>query len=347
MSSNTIFITSGESLSSFSFNPTTTTTNPLTLKTTNKSENTINFLTSNSNGILTLSRSGCTVYETKNGHVEELYQLKRTDEDRRLPINSAILLLDSKIIISSGINVYSYCINSSVPPNLLCSHTASLSTSPSKAVTSFSLNTDSTLLVSTYNSACILHNLTTSHNHSLNAKPKSNFSSTQFHPTRRTFLAAATTTGLLHLFDVSKPSAPIRTFNLSPNSSLPSPIVSLSFSTSLLVTASSIGTVHLIDFEKMKELTKVELQVQIKCGGISLSGDGRHIVFVLRSNKIGIMDLKLRNGIKEVAVPDTNGSRVENVCFQVSSNSSHLSRIPSTEPPFFSSQADNAKESTA
>lgn len=327
MSSSTLFITSGESLSSFNFTPNSTST-PLILKSNYKVELDSTSILNSSSKILILTKAG--VVSLINSKGEEIYNLNRIDEDKRFKITSLILLQEKQILISSNSNIYSYNIISNNPNNngkLLFKHPSSSSsttstttttTSPSRVSTSLAMNSDSTLISSTNSTSLLIHNLTTSTTYSLHSKPKSIYSYIQFHPTRRTLLAAATTTGLLHLFDTSKPSAPTRTFNLAPTtSSLPSPIVYLAFSTSLLIAATSTGTITLIDFEKMKILTSVDLGVSIKKNGISLSSDGRHIVFSIGSNKIGVMDLKTRNGIKELSV-GTDGVRITGVCFQVS-----------------------------
>lgn len=325
MASSNIFLTSGESLSSFNFTPSSTST-PLILKSNLKVELDSTSVINSDGKALILTKSNKVSLFNSNG--EEIYNLNRSDEDKRLRITSLILLQDKQILISSNSNIYSYNLTSNNPLSngkLLFKHPSSstttsttTTTSPSKLSTSLAINSDSTLIASTNSSSLLIHNLTTSTTYSLHSKPRATYSYIQFHATRRTLLSAATITGLLHVFDTSKPSAPTRTFNLAPTTtSLPSPIVYLAFSTSLLIAATSTGTITLIDFEKMKVLTSVDLGVSIKKNGISLSSDGRHIVFLIGSNKVGVMDLKTRNGIKEISV-GTDGARITGVCFQVS-----------------------------
>jgi hypothetical protein len=187
--------------------------------------------------------------------------------------------------------------------------------SPNSPLTSLSANCDNTLFASASSAASlILYNRTTNTQYSLGVKPKAPYSVIQFAPTRRTFLAAATTTGLLHLFDTTKPSAPIRTISLSP-SPLPSAITNLAFSPvgPLLLACTATGSLSLIDTEKCKVVVSHEVGVEVEKGRMALAPDGRTAVLAGKG-VVRVLDIKTRKGVKEIAIKE--GARLGGLAFQ-------------------------------
>lgn len=184
------------------------------------------------------------------------------------------------------------------------------------------VNSDDTLLASAVGSSLIIFNRTTNTQNTLHAKGAraQTYSVLAFAPSRRTFLAAATSTGLVHLFDTSKPSAPLRTISLS-SSPLPPAVSNLAFSTfaPLLLVSSSTGHLSLVDTEKQKVIVQFELGAAVEKGKMALAPDGRTAAFVGKG-LVRLLDIKTRKGCKEVKIE--GGGRLEGIAFQVSS---HLS----------------------
>ena len=137
----------------------------------------------------------------------------------------------------------------------------------------------------------------------LHARPKAAYTTLRFHPTRRTFLAAGTTSGVVHLFDTTKPSAPLKSVSLSSGPS-PAPVTNLVFQLVLghLVAADEKGTVALVDSKQCKIVASVESGcAEIEKGAMTLASDGRTVVIAGRGC-VRLLDLKLRNKVVEVKV---------------------------------------------
>lgn len=188
---------------------------------------------------------------------------------------------------------------------------------PSATIAALSTNADDTLIASAAGTSLIIHNRATNTQNALHAKPsKVTYSALAFAPHRRTFLAAGTSTGLLHLFDTTKPSAPLRTIALC-SSPLPPPVTNIAFSatsSALLIACTSTGQLSLIDTEKLKVVVSMEIGIAVEKGQMSLGPDGRTALFAGKGVVL-VLDIKSRKGIKEV--PIENGGRLGGISFAV------------------------------
>ncbi|KAK4705648.1 hypothetical protein P7C70_g552, partial [Phenoliferia sp. Uapishka_3] len=231
---------------------------------------------------------------------ELLYEVKRSDRDGSSAISSAHFLGRDSIVFASGETAYIYA-NCNEPPTELGGHPSS-----SPPITSLALNADESLLASCAGSSIIVHNLTHSTLTTLHARPKSAYSTVKFHPARRTCLAAGTAVGVVHLFDTTKPSAPLKSISLSGGAPLHSPITNLAFQHpigQLLVACSEKGTLGLVDTKLLKLAGSWEVGMQVEKGAMTMDGSGRTVVLAGRG-AVRILDLKLRTKSIEVKIGD-------------------------------------------
>ncbi|KAL8292169.1 hypothetical protein RQP46_001635 [Phenoliferia psychrophenolica] len=233
---------------------------------------------------------------TKDGSL--LRELERSDSDAHLPITSALFLGRDSLVFASGDRVYSYGPDEDAPATTLGSPS---STGP---ITALALNADESLLATTSGSLLIVHNLQSSSNSTLTARPKAPFTTLKFHPSRRTFLAAGTTSGVVHLFDTTKPSAPLKSISLSSGAPSPAPISNLAFQLGaglLLVAADENGRLAIIDSKQLKSVAEKDTGIEMERGGMTLSGDARTVVVGGRG-VVHLIDLRTRSKPVEVRI---------------------------------------------
>ncbi|ORY89708.1 WD40-repeat-containing domain protein [Leucosporidium creatinivorum] len=279
----------------------------------------------NGSRFLTISTDGLQVSVWDKSGIKQLYNLKRTDSDSSLPVVTAVFH-DGGVALASGSSVHLYSSTGAF--------VKSLSGHPLGAnISCLSANLDDSLLASSAGSSLIIYNRTTNTQNTLHAKAvrAQTYSVLSFAPSRRTFLAAATSTGLVHLFDSSKPSAPLRTISLS-SAPLPPAVTNLAFSTfaPLLLVSSATGHLSLVDTEKQKLVVQFELGVAVEKGKMALGTDGRTAAFVGKG-VVRLLDIKTRKGCKEVKIE--GGGRLGGIAFQPAPSKSRAAGPPSPTKP--------------
>jgi WD40 repeat protein len=241
-----------------------------------------------------------------------LTTVEQSDADSKQPIVSPAFLERQSVVFASGSTSYIYQPSSSAAPTSYTGHpTGSI-------VTTLALNSDHTAFATGSNQGTLLvHNLTTHSQSTLHCKPKAPYTVLAYHPTRRTFLVAATSTGVIHLHDTTKPSAPLRSFTLD-TSPLPSPINALAFSavSSLLLACTSAGRLYFVDTATMKVLpTTIEVGAEVDQGGMQMEGK---LVWFRGVKGVRLLDLKRREkGVRELNVCEGK-DRVAGMAIQAS-----------------------------
>lgn len=176
---------------------------------------------------------------------------------------------------------------------------------PPESISSLALNADESLLATCAGPSLFVHSLPHGTHATLHSRPRSAYTVLRFHPTRRTFLAAGTATGVVHLFDSTKPSAPLRSISLSSGAPAPAPVSNLVFQLALghLVACDERGAVALVDSKQCKLVSSIEAGVEIERGAMTLAPDGRTVVLAGRGC-VRLLDLKLRFKLVEIKIGD-------------------------------------------
>lgn len=240
--------------------------------------------------------------------VARTLQLSERTQSDGGPISAATFYMDGLAVLDgSKLRTYS---GAGVPKATLGGHPLD------KKESALAVNSDDTLIATAAGSSLVIHDCGSQTHRTLHAKPRAAYSVLSFAPNRRTLLAAGTVTGLLHLFDTSKLSAPLRTLSLS---SLPHPpaITNLAFSAvgPLLVVSTATGQLHLVDTEKMKGVLSFDVAFDLEKGKMALGPDGR-TALLLGPGTMQILDIKTRNVVKEVSVK----GELHGIAFRVSSD---------------------------
>ena len=231
--------------------------------------------------------------------------------DAQEPVSAAAFYRDD-VVVASG--------NASRVYSRAGKVTATLGGHPlGSIVNALVVNTDHSLVACTAGSSLVVHDPSSQTERTLHSKPKSAYSALAFSPTKPTLLAAGTSNGLLHLFETTRPSAPLRTLALS-SAPHPPPVTNLAFSAvaPLLVATTSKGQLSLIDTEKRKVVLSLETGVEILRGGMALGPDGRTVLLV-GDGVVRILDIKARKGMKEIVLE--GGGELGGIAFQVRASS--------------------------
>ncbi|KAF5373615.1 hypothetical protein D9758_000984 [Tetrapyrgos nigripes] len=191
-------------------------------------------------------------------------------------------------------------------------------TSHKSTVTSLSLSNDSTLLASTSAEAAHVHNLQLGSHTVLRGLPLTDqrtITASCFHSHTRTRLLLGIGKQLV-LYDTSRPSGPVRVIALSDAASGDIQAISCSpFSKTLVATATTCGSVGLIDLEKEKGLFRT-LNVKVPLTSLSFSPEGACVYLGTENGKVLIIDLRGLDKPPKAIVFSEVGSRVVAMAIQ-------------------------------
>ncbi|TRM58575.1 WD40-repeat-containing domain protein [Schizophyllum amplum] len=180
------------------------------------------------------------------------------------------------------------------------------------------LSNDTSLLASTAVNTVHIHNLTLGSQTSLRgltAYHGQHISACVFHPYARTRLLLAIGKSLI-IYDITKPSTPMKTITLSDAAGGDICAISCSpFSKTLVSVATAGGTVGLVDLDKEKGLFRV-LNVKVPLTSIAFSPEGAAIYLGTENGKLLLLDLRALDKPPKTVVISESGCRVEALCVQ-------------------------------
>ncbi|KAJ3983588.1 hypothetical protein F5890DRAFT_170603 [Lentinula detonsa] len=204
---------------------------------------------------------------------------------------------------------------------LECGSTTKVSqtfTSHKKTVNSLSLSSDLTLLASTSSDAAYVHNLTLASHMPLRNLPvldQQSIITCTIHPHTRTRLLLGIGKKLV-VYDINRPSGPLRVIQLSDTSSGNIGAISCSpFSKTLIAVTTTGGTLGLVDLDKEKGLFRT-INVKMPLASLSFSQEGASIYLGTENGRLLILDLRVLDKPPKSIVLSETGARLTTISVQ-------------------------------
>ncbi|KAJ3747052.1 WD40-repeat-containing domain protein [Lentinula detonsa] len=191
-------------------------------------------------------------------------------------------------------------------------------TSHKKTVNSLSLSSDLTLLASTSSDAAYVHNLTLASHMPLRNLPvldQQSITTCTIHPHTRTRLLLGIGKKLV-VYDINRPSGPLRVIQLSDTSSGNIGAISCSpFSKTLIAVTTTGGTLGLVDLDKEKGLFRT-INVKMPLASLSFSQEGASIYLGTENGRLLILDLRVLDKPPKSIVLSETGARLTTISVQ-------------------------------
>ncbi|KAJ3733310.1 hypothetical protein DFJ43DRAFT_1068423 [Lentinula guzmanii] len=204
---------------------------------------------------------------------------------------------------------------------LECGSTTKVSqtfTSHKNTVNSLSLSSDLTLLASTSSDAAYVHNLTLVSHMPLRNLPvldQQSITTCTIHPHTRTRLLLGIGKKLV-VYDINRPSGPLRVIQLGDTSSGNIGAISCSpFSKTLIAVSTTGGTLGLVDLDKEKGLFRT-INVKMPLASLSFSQEGASIYLGTGNGRLLILDLRVLDKPPKSIVLNETGARLTTISVQ-------------------------------
>ncbi|KAJ3996279.1 WD40-repeat-containing domain protein [Lentinula boryana] len=208
---------------------------------------------------------------------------------------------------------------------LECGSTTKVSqtfSSHKNTVNSLSLSSDLTLLASTSSDAAYVHNLTLASHMPLRNLPvldQQSITTCTIHPHTRTRLLLGIGKKLV-VYDINRPSGPLRVVQLSDTSSGNIGAISCSpFSKTLIAVSTTGGTLGLVDLDKEKGLFRT-INVKMPLASLSFSQEGASIYLGTENGRLLILDLRVLDKPPKSIVLSETGARLATISVQAKIN---------------------------